>query len=242
MTPKIQSCHSPKMPAVAMMPVTSSGVSAANCVAAMLRAGLPPRQGPAREEVLVEVLRGLPAVADARADRVGDEGQHDEGVDRMHASILPRPARSGQARPRSWDRTTHTAAAGGVASGEIDLEAQVLLEGEPLPVGPVPPMVPGLGGQLRPVGAGVHRRRLARGGPRHPARVPRRRRRSPRGWEAAPGRTRRRSLVSIDHGAILRAIGRRPATIRQAWCRSGDRPAAANASAPAAGGRPAVTI
>ena len=50
MTPKIQSCHSPKMPAVAMMPVTSSGVSAANCVAAMLRPAFHPgRVRPARK-------------------------------------------------------------------------------------------------------------------------------------------------------------------------------------------------
>ena len=50
MTPKIQSCQRPKMPAVAMMPVTSSGVSAANCVAAMLRPAFHPgRDRPARK-------------------------------------------------------------------------------------------------------------------------------------------------------------------------------------------------
>ena len=39
---KIHSCHSPKMPAVARSPVTSRGVSAANCVAAMLRPAFQP--------------------------------------------------------------------------------------------------------------------------------------------------------------------------------------------------------
>ena len=47
---KIQSCQSAKIPAVAMSPVTSRGVSAANCVAAMLRPAFHPgRVRPARK-------------------------------------------------------------------------------------------------------------------------------------------------------------------------------------------------